>query len=107
LEGVELWELPHVLEWIVGETMIAPAYTGRHQIVNAIAECEGGDDFVRQWRGIHCGIRKHCVSYLGESDETTTEPCGVTMLDRLDTDAATEEMLQKGSSAANLVWVTA
>jgi hypothetical protein len=72
---------------------IAHAYAGHYQLINAIiVECEGSDDFVRQLGGLCCGIRKHCVPYFEQNDEST-EPYGG---DSLDADAITEEMLNEG-----------
>jgi hypothetical protein len=67
---------------------IARAYAGHHQIVNAIADCEGGDDFVRKQGGLHCVFRKHCVPYF--ANDEATEPCGVEMLESYDTDVNNE-----------------
>ena len=71
---------------------IARAYVGHHQMVNAIAQDQGRDDFARERGGLHCGIRNCCIPYF-DSDNSTT-PCGVEVVQSLETDV-NEEMEQK------------
>ena len=78
---------------------IARSYAGYHQFVNAIAECEGGDDSMRVRGGLHCGIRKHCAPYFA-SDESTI-PSGVEMLESYDTNAG-DEIEQRGLKCVDL-----
>jgi hypothetical protein len=60
---------------------IARAYLHHHQIVNAIARDEGGDDFIKEKGGLHCGVRKHAVHYF--DNEESTEPSGVYVVDEV------------------------
>jgi len=78
LEGEQLWDTVLAAWESLPEETIARAYTGHHQIVNAIASCQGGDDFVRAKNGLSFGIRKHCVPYFKDGDATT--PSGVTLV---------------------------
>lgn len=82
LQGEELWTaVEKVWEQLPLDT-IARAYSGHHQIVNAIAQCEGGDEFAKARGGLHFGIRKHCVPYF--ATDTSTTPIGVTMIEEYD-----------------------
>jgi hypothetical protein len=81
LEAEELWRVVEHCWASFPEETIARAYTGHHQIVNAIASCKGGDQFARQHHGLHAGIRKHCVPYFAEN---ATTPSGVEMVESLD-----------------------
>ena len=48
-----------------------------HQIVNAIAHCQGGDEFAKQHNGLSMGIRKNCVPFFNERDENGNRASGV------------------------------
>jgi hypothetical protein len=72
--------------------IVARAYVGHHQMVNAIAQDQGRDDFARKRGGLHCGIRNCCIPYF-DSDNSTT-PCGVEVVQSLESDI-NEEMDQK------------
>ena len=63
-------------------TFCARSYAGHHQIVNAICRDEGGDNFVRERKGLHCGIRKHFVPVYATED--AENPCGVEVVESLD-----------------------
>lgn len=93
LEGEQLWDTVSKAWESLPEETIARAYTGHHQIVNAIAACKGGDDFVRANNGLSFGIRKHCVSYF-DSDEATAAS-GVTLVTE-PVDDANEVVQQSG-----------
>jgi hypothetical protein len=82
IDNEELWSyVEQVWEEFPLET-IARAYAGHHQVVNAIAHDEGGDDFVRVKKALHFGIRKHCVPYY--DNEEAEEPSGVEMIQSID-----------------------
>ena len=51
-------------------------------MVNAIIRHKGGDQFAKEHRGLHCGIRKHCVPYY-DNDESTA-PSGVEIVEILE-----------------------
>jgi hypothetical protein len=78
LEGEELFKLASEAWDKLPCSTIARAYASLHQIVNAINECKGGDDFVRTPGGIHCGVRQAFVPYY--ANENSTEPSGVELL---------------------------
>ena len=81
LETEQLWKVvTKCWEEFPAET-IARAYAGHHQIVNAIAKCEGGDQFAREHQGLHCGIRKHCFPFYNEGSDT---PSGVEMIESME-----------------------
>ena len=41
---------------------IARAYVHHHQMVNAINECNGGDEYAKRRGGLHCGIRRSMMT---------------------------------------------
>jgi len=92
LEGEELWSLVTDCYHNLPPETIARAYVGHHQMVNAIAQAQGRDDFARKLGGLHCGIRNCCIPYF-DSDNATT-PCGVEVVQSLETDT-TEVMERK------------
>jgi hypothetical protein len=65
---------------------IARSYAGHHQVVNAIADDQGGDAFVREKSALHFGIRKHCVPFY--VNDEADEPSGVEMVKSIDYDGA-------------------
>jgi hypothetical protein len=46
--------------------VIARSYIMHHQVVNAIASCEGSDQFLRDKSYFHANVRKCCVSTVDE-----------------------------------------
>lgn len=82
LEGEELYRLAKQAWDELPLSTIARSYAGHHQIVNAIAQSKGGDDFLREKGGLHCGIRQAFVACF--ENETSTEPCGVRLVDLYD-----------------------
>ena len=79
IENEELWSyVKEVWKELPLET-IARAYSGLHQVVNAIAHDMGGDDFVREKKALHFGIRKNCVPIYGSKE--AEEPSGVEMIE--------------------------
>jgi hypothetical protein len=68
LEGEELWKLVTDCWQQFPEETIARAFAGHHQIVNAMASCDGGDEFTKESGngGLHCGIRRHYVPFFEE-----------------------------------------
>jgi hypothetical protein len=77
LEGEALWTIICSAWDKLPEETIARSYAGHHQLVCAIVDCKGGDDFVRAKNGLSFGIRKHAVPYyVGEE----TVPAGVEMV---------------------------
>jgi hypothetical protein len=78
IDKEELWSyVEEVWEELLLEA-IARAYHSHHQVVNAIAHDKGGDDFIREKKALHFGIRKHCVPYY--DSEEAEEPSGVKMM---------------------------
>lgn len=82
LEGEELFRLAKQAWDELELSTIARSYAGHHQIVNAIAQSKGGDDFLREKGGLHCGIRQAFVACY--KSETSSEPCGVRLVDSYD-----------------------
>ena len=78
----ELWNaVKNVWDSFPNET-IARAYTSHHQIVNAIHQCKGGDEFAKEKNGLHFGVRKLCVPYWENNPPNPGEkPAGVMVLD--------------------------
>ena len=50
---------------------LARAYVRHSQIASAIAQCNGGDEFVRERSGLHCNVRNCCVTVCGEDGKPT------------------------------------
>jgi len=78
LEGEELFQLATKAWEELPLSTVARSFAGHHQIVNAIAQCKGGDEFVREKGGIHCGIRQAFVPYY--AGPNSTEPAGVELV---------------------------
>ena len=70
---------------------VARSYLGHHQIVNAIARDNGGDDHMKEKNGIHVGVRKNCVPIYDETEGTKS--IGVFVVQRPD-GATVEEQVQ-------------
>ena len=84
----ELWEMVKRVWERMSLSTIARAYAGHHQITNAIFKCDGGDDFAREQKGLHCGIRKMYVPYYASDEQE--QPSGVEVFESNDAfDAAT------------------
>ncbi len=62
----ELWEAVQKCWTAFPLDTLARAYVRHAQIASAIAECEGGDDFVREKKGLHFGVRNSYVPLLNE-----------------------------------------
>jgi hypothetical protein len=56
LQGEQICNIVKLAWGRMGLDTIARAYTGHHQIVNAIFKCKGVDDFAQQHKGLYCGI---------------------------------------------------
>ena len=82
LEGEELWSIANKVYDDLPADTVARSYAGHHQMVNAIAHCEGGDEFAKARGGLHFGIRKHCIPFF--SGDTDTEPAGVSLIEEYD-----------------------
>ena len=53
-----------------------------NQIVNAIHQCKGGDEFAKEKNGLHFGVRKLCVPFWENNPPNPGEkPAGVMVLD--------------------------
>ncbi len=61
---------------------LARAYVRHSQIVSAIAECQGGDDFVREKGGLHCQVRNCCMTVC----DNNGKPIGVEMVSCFDSE---------------------
>jgi hypothetical protein len=79
VDNEELWSyVEEFFEKLPQET-IDRAYASHHQVVNAIADDQGGDAFVREKKALHFGIRRHCVPFY--DNEESGEPSGVEMIE--------------------------
>ena len=66
LQGNQLWEALQQAWNNYPEDKIARSFVHHAQVAAAIYDCEGGDDFVRQHKGLSFGVRKVCRPYYGE-----------------------------------------
>jgi len=82
LEGEQLWQYIKRVWETMKLTTIARTYAGHHQIVNAIVKCKGKDDFAKDHKGLHCGIRKMYVPYY--ESENQEQPSGVEVFESCD-----------------------
>ena len=48
---------------------IARAFVHHAQVAAAIYDCKGGDDFVKERKGLSFGVRKVCRPYYGEEED--------------------------------------
>ena len=80
LEKEHLWELVTKAWDDLPLDSIARAYVRYHQVINAIHDCEGGDEFATQWQGLHFNVHKLCCMpfFAKEDDE---HPAGVEVLE--------------------------
>jgi hypothetical protein len=92
LEGEQLWECVQRVWQKLEHDVIGRSYLGHHQIVNAIVRDKGGDQFVRDKKGMHFGVRKLSVPYY---DGDATVPAGVHVVEMPDT-VATDELDRNG-----------
>ena len=67
----------------------ARAYVRHSQNASAIAQCNGGDEFVRERGGLHCHVRNCCVTVCGEDGKAT----GVEVVSAYDYDGIDEEVI--------------
>ena len=82
LQGEKLWETVNNCFQTYPEETIARSFMHHQQIVSAILACDGGDDFMKESRFLHCGIRKVVQPfYENEGDEN---PSGVQLIDTLE-----------------------
>jgi hypothetical protein len=88
LEKEHLWELVNKAWDNLPLDSLARAYVRHHQVVNAIHDCQGGDEFAAQQQGLHFNVCKLCVPYFAKEDDA--QPAGVEVLE--------EEMDQMDSS---------
>ena len=59
---------------------VARAFVHHAQVAAAIYDCEGGDEFVREHKGLSFGVRKVCRSYYGDNDTGEEDPLDLTSL---------------------------
>jgi hypothetical protein len=57
IDNEELWSYVLAVYGELSVETIARAYMSHHQVVNAIADDNGGDAFVREKKALHFGIR--------------------------------------------------
>ena len=60
------------------EDKIARVFVHHAQVAAAIYDCDGGNEFVRQHKGISFGVRWVCRRYYGKND--TGEETDLTLL---------------------------
>jgi hypothetical protein len=65
---------------------IARSYIMHHQVVNAIAACQGGDQFLRDKSYFHANVRKCCVSTVDEEGRPTGVEVVTALEQSIDTD---------------------
>lgn len=82
LETEQLWEMVKQCWGEFPVETIARALSGHHQIANAIAACNGGDEFAKENNGLHCGVRKHYVPCFDGAEAST--PTGVEVVTTFD-----------------------
>ena len=78
----ELWKTVEKCWNALPLDALARAYVRNSQIASAIYLSNGGDDFVRERNGLHCNVRKTCVTIYNDN----SEPVGVEMAASYDPD---------------------
>jgi len=78
LQGEALWDAVMCVYEEYSLETLAKLYVHHGQIVNAIIQCKGGDEFVIESKYLHCGVRI-VMTPVYATDELTA-PCGVEML---------------------------
>jgi hypothetical protein len=64
-----------------------------HQVVNAIASCEGGDDFLRAKSYFHANVRQCCVSTVDEEGRATGVEVVTALEESIDIDTPTRKFV--------------
>jgi hypothetical protein len=80
----QLWDAIQLAWYAFPLDVIGRSYVMHHQVVNAIAQCEGGDQFLRDKSYFHANVRKCCVSTMEDGVPTGVEV--VTALEPIETD---------------------
>ena len=68
LQCEKLWEVLKQAWAKYPEDKIARSFVHHAQVAAAIYDCDGGDEFVRQHKGLSFGVRRVCRPYYGEND---------------------------------------
>jgi hypothetical protein len=79
---------------------IARSYVMHHQVVNAIASCEGGDGFMREKNYFHANVRKCCISTVDEEGAPTGVEVFTALEESIDLDAPRKFVYPKPSVAS-------
>ena len=65
----QLWEvLSKAWEEYLNEKIVR-AFVHHAQVADAIYNCEGGDEFVKEWKGLSFGVRKVCEPYYKDGND--------------------------------------
>jgi hypothetical protein len=67
----QLWQAIKLAWEMFPLDTISRSYIMHHQVVNAIASCEGGDDFLRAKSYFHANVRQCCVSTVDDEGVPT------------------------------------
>jgi hypothetical protein len=73
--------------------VISRSYVMHHQVVNAIASCEGGDDFLRAKSYFHANVRQCCVSTVDEEGRATGVEVVTALEESIDIDTPTRKFV--------------
>ena len=86
---------------------IARACVHHHQMVNAIASCKGGDQYLKSnGGGLHCGVRRaYAPLYEEEDGEVTAAPTGVYVVQQQE-DLSEQQNLKCAKPIADLEQVS-
>jgi hypothetical protein len=72
---------------------IGRSYVMHHQVVNAIASCQGGDQFLRDKSYFHANVRKCCVSTVDEEGRPTGVEVFTALEESTDIDTPTRKFV--------------
>ena len=64
-----------------------------HQVVNAIASCQGGDQFLRDKSYFHANVRKCCVATVDEEGRPTGVEVFTALEESIDIDTPTRKFV--------------
>ena len=80
LHSEKLWEVLQQAWKEYPAEKIARTFVHHAQVAAAIYSCKGGDDFVKEHKGLSFGVRKVCRPYYGEDDDGEENTMDLTSL---------------------------
>ena len=105
LQGEALWKAVKRVYEDYDIKKLSQLYMHHGQIVNAILKCKGGDEFVKESKALHCGVRS-IVQPVYDNEESKT-PCGVEILESLSPIDVAAKLRYKRPNVSKQFWEAA